>query len=529
MTLKKGDYLAPFWAKPTTYYRGRDPMGLQNSSAVMYSRLLSGMTNVTSRIRYYGFFCWVFREYQALGLRENTNPEVQKVFIRRCELLLSYIHTIIAPDITGAIGSTYTGNKTKEEPPYPLAEGARLYGKDGHTDVYFQNSWGGFGLVYSGTLQFLGLVSKAEEFDIFLLTPEGEALAEAFAKNIPQEGQRLFLEVANKKNINREEVEQLHPFLLTHIPEGTEEWQFYIRLLTEVEEEFKAQNPYALSVLRSEVARQYLFFAGSVEKEGYLPAQFLLHNYLHKGFRQDDSIDPVSYGWYYYQLNDWLHYCLEVFLWGLLSGLNEEDPPRPIRAYFKAITEEVLAKLNDITGKAFTGEEPFADLGLIPEETHLCQGELEKCSKNPLEHEAMARALIQLVKLYRENEEEIPFLEKIALHLGAFEQNGNVLQVFGEYVLKNLERPLAEAIENILFQIVNGHTQVAYRKLVSSGKNVIKLIVEEGRIQRVGWESPSYTSPRLGILTGFLQDLQLLGPKNELTERGEQQLKKLTT
>ena len=141
----------------------------------------------------------------------------------------------------------------------------------------------------------------------------------------------------------------------------------------------------------------------------------------------------------------------------------------------------------------------------------------------------MARALIQLVKLYRENEEEIPFLEKIALHLGAFEQNGNVLQVFGEYVIKNMERPLAEAIENILFQIVNGHTQVAYRKLVSSGKNVIKLIVEEGRIQRVGWESPSYTSPRLGILTGFLQDLHLLGPKNELTERGEQQLKKLTT
>lgn len=133
MTLKKGTFLAPFWAKPSTYYRGRDPMGVQNNSAVVYSRLLSGMTNVTSRIRYYGFFCWVFREYQALGLRENTNPEVQKVFIRRCELLLSYIHTIVALDITGSIGSTYTGNKTKEEPPYPLADGARLYGKDGHT------------------------------------------------------------------------------------------------------------------------------------------------------------------------------------------------------------------------------------------------------------------------------------------------------------------------------------------------------------------------------------------------------------
>lgn len=44
-----------------TEYRkksGLDPLGMQNSSINLYQRLLPGISNVTLRIRYYGFYSW---------------------------------------------------------------------------------------------------------------------------------------------------------------------------------------------------------------------------------------------------------------------------------------------------------------------------------------------------------------------------------------------------------------------------------------------------------------------------------------
>lgn len=47
----------PFWAKSADFIGGRDPLGIQNSSVSVYTRLLPGLNNVTERLRYYGFYC----------------------------------------------------------------------------------------------------------------------------------------------------------------------------------------------------------------------------------------------------------------------------------------------------------------------------------------------------------------------------------------------------------------------------------------------------------------------------------------
>ena len=75
-----------------TEYRkknGLDPLGMQNSSISLYQTFLPGISNVTLRMRYYGFYAWLCRTYaQRIG---RTNPEYWKRFIRRAEALYALI------------------------------------------------------------------------------------------------------------------------------------------------------------------------------------------------------------------------------------------------------------------------------------------------------------------------------------------------------------------------------------------------------------------------------------------------------
>ena len=54
-------YKEPFWAKSGNFVRGRDPLGIQNSSISVYATLLPGMTNLTLILRYYGMYLWFTR------------------------------------------------------------------------------------------------------------------------------------------------------------------------------------------------------------------------------------------------------------------------------------------------------------------------------------------------------------------------------------------------------------------------------------------------------------------------------------
>ena len=57
-------YKNPFWAENSGFMTGRDALGIQNSSIATYSRLLPGLTNLTLRLRYYGFYLWLLKTYE---------------------------------------------------------------------------------------------------------------------------------------------------------------------------------------------------------------------------------------------------------------------------------------------------------------------------------------------------------------------------------------------------------------------------------------------------------------------------------
>ena len=77
--------LDPSWTDRATYSLGRDPLGLQATSVRIYRSLVPGLTNVTNRLRYYSFYCWVIDLWEKQSYADSNRR--WNSFIRRAEAL----------------------------------------------------------------------------------------------------------------------------------------------------------------------------------------------------------------------------------------------------------------------------------------------------------------------------------------------------------------------------------------------------------------------------------------------------------
>ena len=82
---KNNEYKTIVWGSKNNFITGLDPLGLQITSEATYAALLPGVTNLTNRIRYYGFYCWLL-DFYAENIRD-TNQQTQNNFIRKSSIV----------------------------------------------------------------------------------------------------------------------------------------------------------------------------------------------------------------------------------------------------------------------------------------------------------------------------------------------------------------------------------------------------------------------------------------------------------
>ncbi len=140
--------IEPFWAEYSGEASGRDPLAIQNSSVVIYSKMIIGITNVTNRIRYNGFFCWIF-DTIARNIDKPNSLTEQIRHSRRAELLLAFVMVKNFKEITGVSGSIFATNHIKQR--IFLKNGADWeYKKEDGPGLYWKNKYGIFGQYFSG-------------------------------------------------------------------------------------------------------------------------------------------------------------------------------------------------------------------------------------------------------------------------------------------------------------------------------------------------------------------------------------------
>lgn len=506
--LRDSKSFSPFLSKKLSFVRGLDPLGLSNTSDATFSMLLPGLNNVTGRIRYYSFYCWLLSQYEALEVKKE-----QRLFIRKAEYLVALIAQTFEKDITGIPGSNYAFKRYDEgTATFNLEEGVGS-NSDTNEGTYWKYSWGAFGQYYLGSLRDIGLISeKSESIAVHAdLRVSPQDLGNAFHQNLRKEDVQSFLKCISKGSVSRNELGELNTsFNLSKVPEGTEEEKLLLNLLLQLDHPTDREKR---TVHRNTTIRQLL---ASIELKGEIKdRQFVVDAFNKRGvFGTSEEPNPTFLGWYYYQVNEYWTYANTAILNGLLHELAT--------AYQKSwvpiqrLTHDLsTAQFMDgqVTFLKYLSEQDF-DLESL-------KSDIDKCSGG----ERLLHGFRMIFGLYRFIQSDLNGLYAYGLENNLL-RSGNAPGYFTSLFLEESKSDLDTFIQGYLQKhIIQRHQMVAFRKMGSGSLSTEKFVVEEGLIRYIDNFEPAYTGPRIGNLLSFLKDLNVFSEEFQLNKSGKELLK----
>lgn len=517
MVYKQDIYKTPFWAESGGYITGRDPLGIQNSSIATYSRLLPGMTNLTLRIRYYGFYLWLLSEYHAKKKNEENNLWHHYNFIRRAELIIAFLMMNKFPDEQSIVGINYAiefKESIDQLGYYDIAHGADKGEANKDTRVYWDYNSGALGQYYAGALSNLQLITTNSGY--FIIQEKGIKLADAYKSSIPEKTRKVFISIIEKGRLSRSEIDQIISFAINNISSGSKEWEEYTKIIFNNDGNDFIQADGTVPLQRVETIKYFLNFlhAQNRSHQDFPEYQYKLnHNTIQKG---------ASFGWYFFYLNEVLHFSLESIFWGLLTELELKDVT--INEFVEGIVEKVIPlfldeKKIEVTNKVSDLIEAYRSKDLRVEPVFKELEQLHKSQNQSLN--AISYGFKTILIAFIENER---FLEELNLYLRnnyLFDKKGRVTEVFKLYILEKLNLSIKEYLSSCIRMLLNDHMVTAYRKMGNRESNLLKFTIEYNRIIHIQTMVPKFTSPRLKTLFNFLRDLHYINSDGSLTWNGE--------
>ena len=516
--------IVPFFGDRISFIRGLDPLGLQNSSDATFSQLLPGLNNVTGRIRYYSFYCWLFDTYSKIN--GSTNPDDQKLFIRRAEYIIALASQYIEGDASSIPGSNYARQEIiyKGEVQHSLQAGT--FKSDGSTrETYWNYGTGAFGQYYLGSLRDIGIISERNnQIGVYVRTNKredgsisGEELADAFEINISKK-KNLFLRCIKTGSISDNELKELLPeFDLTIIPKDTDEQRLLIKLL--IQKDFPLRFEESPKTLRKQTIKHLLDFIKS--NQGDFSDRIFIYNCFNKKGKVENSEDDCLMGWYYYQFNEFWHFLNTSIFNGTLAYLEKISDPNwyPLSQLVNEVTNQVIAKLEELN-IAITSSTCIDEILKNLSNTKNIYDNFEITSKALLV-DKVTNAFLLMFTLYNENREQIIELKTYAESNQVAKDGDGTSYFISQFESKKVETIHKYIYDYIFLNIIYRHQYVAFRKIGGGSQSTQKFIIEDNYIRYLGNFEAGYTGPRIGRLVAFLKDLDIITNDNNLTPKGE--------
>lgn len=522
--LQKGKSLYPFWGESINLITGLDPLSLQTTSEATYATMLPGISNLTNRLRYYGFYCWLLDFYFQKEKKGNSTEQYK--FIRRAELMVAILMHSERKNVLQITGSNFASNMISsiKGKYYDLAAGAD---KDGtEKAVYWKYASGAFGQYYFGAMRALSLVIAAadDEEDIiyFISKPHerqkvsGKQLAEAFDATLTREIKELFYTNIKKAKLNVADIPELiNYFAIDKIDTKLPEWTLYINMLLDKDEPSQIEEE-KFTYHRRETILELMKVAldNGMEYDWQI---FLLKAYASKMGTNSDPISETMIGWYAYKFNEYYQYACGAIFWASLQDLynHQQDQYLPsfINKLAKSITKAICKQVKSITPQSSV-KQVFSGLTEEMDEEKLYNVIETKPESNPTE--AAKNGFLLLFRLYKENKELLHPLKEFMSRKQMIRE-GNMVD--GLLALHNSEE---DSIENfikffLLRRIIYRHQIVAIRKMGNGSQSTHKFIIEDQYIRFIDTFPPRATSPRMIALLNLLSDLEVINDENFIT------------
>lgn len=523
----------PIWTE-RQQKSGLDPLGMQSTSIALYQSLLPGISNITLRMRYYGFYAWLASVYA----RDKGMPDKKawQVFVRRAEALLA-LTVAHHGEETGIAGIAWARERWAEVKEAPAAtidfrHDALPPTKDDSTGKYLKQASGAFGAAYVTQMTLLDILSDADQHEIAVPSADiGDALAASFQDSLGPVATTI-IQAIDAGKVSLEALERFAPLLPSLIDSASTERQHYEDLLfarTGPQEPQHAARRDTLLLMLS-VARQW----GSVPSQDDI-RWALYAGYLKNGqrLRVPASLEDCRDAWWVYQLNDLAQISVASLLRFILQRLA---------AYPGGIAlEELLARVvREILGVAPSAPATWGSLlESIPpvanawstEESH-AEHELAKPLRKLERKEKVCPAttawcaLQLLAVVYQRAQAGREIVDR---HLGNRDP-AIIRSIHTEaaFLESRLTQPLEDTLHELLERrVIQRHLWVALRKLRYQKDYTYLLEVEEGQVRQRALSAPVFTNPRFKSALKFLRDIGLTDD-TALTPLGERCLEELT-
>lgn len=522
--LQKGKAIYPFWGASINLITGLDPLSLQTTSEATYATMLPGISNLTNRLRYYGFYCWLLDFYFKKEKKGNSTEQYK--FIRRAELMIALLMQSERKEVQQITGSNFAINLINGHTgrSFNLAEGA----DKGDTDkpVYWKYSSGAFGQYYYGAMRALSLVVAAENDEgdvIYNITQphprqkvSGKQLAEAFDETLTTAIKNLFYNNIKKGKLHVDNIPELiEYFAIDKINPKSAEWALYVKMLLdkdepsqEVEENFTYH--------RRETILELLKVALDNDDE-YDWQLFLLKAYELKLGSGDSPVSETLVGWYAYKFNEYHQYACGAIFWATLQHLysfqQDQYLPTFVNKLAKSIAKQ-LCKAVKNTSLQSPVIELISRMTEEQDEETLYYDIEAKADSSP--EEAAKNGFLLLFRLYTQNKELLHPLKELMSRKQMIRE-GNMLD--GLLALHTAEEDnIEQFVEQFLLRnIIYRHQMVALRKMGNGTQSTHKFIIEEQYIRFIDSFPPRATSPRMEALLNLLSDLAVVDEDRYLT------------
>lgn len=507
--MQTNSHKIPFFNKTVDLKVGLNQLGLKNASEALFTSLLPGLNNVSNRIRYYSFYCWLISEFYK-NKDSFTDKEFYK-YIRISEYLLALIHAR-GEGVDGIPGITYALNtRSQGGSEFNLLLGTYNSQGNTHSNTYWANAGGVLKQYYASSLKDIAILKENNEKKAILnISKEehlvnGSMLAEAFSKSVGEDGPK-FLNIVQRGNVSIEELNSLESsFNMRKFPQGSNERELIIDLL--LQKDYPASES-KFCYRRLTIYYYLKHFSQNGTRDGFT-------KYMYNEFLRNHFNDNCALGWYRYYLNDNWQYQSSVIFVALLNLLSEKPDWQDT---FSVAKELALSIINDLDSK-------YEEASL----KRVCVSiEKNDIKSNPqrgnLDTEA-APALVSLLNMYNTNKDA---RSKSSDYRDAFPSAVNSdFYDFMDEIDNSLETNFHEWLTDyILKKIIYRHYQVALRKYLQTGIASQKFIYENGMIRFLNRSEATHTAPRTDTIYDFFLDLGLINDKG-ITDKGIQLLKKL--
>jgi len=510
---------APDWTE-LGEKQGQDPLGMQALCISLYQSLVPGISNVTLRVRYYGFYAWLSWRY-SVDVRDDSVAEWRR-YLRRAEALCALISRHANPSEGGISGSIWARRLLRSD--QDVLEFHPATDQEEGVTQYLRQDNGAFGAAYGSQVEEIGLLEKnGENHKIPLASKDGMEFARVYAESVGAAGEK-FLKVAAAGVVSRAELTELAPMSFGYVV-GAER-QAYETLLfgepSKVSETSKRRRLTLELVLR---------LTGKLGRE--LNARDIRWA-AYSGRTADGELLELPgevlgdhrFRWFVYHANDLLHMAYEGLFKFTLQRLSKHPAGLRPETLLRYVVTDLVSDWADaagtwrqLTDRLELSEDAWSKSERLSE-YRLAYDVLESAGPKAECTVEAARAAILLLAVLSKRLE--PLAEQCTEVLGPSALHPYVQSLHSElrFFEQHADVTLTSVLQTLLTRrIIDRHLWVAFQKLRFQRGYTFLLESQDGLLRTRKVDGPVLTNPRLESTVDFLRDIGLVERKG-LTAAG---------